>query len=104
MMQCKDCEFYSEGPDGRPRLLCDPFSNIKEPQCLTKLQLVKLDSMVRAYEATLEMYERLAPLQERMFRHMERELDEAEDADSWKYTDEEDEDDDESSPDGSLKE
>lgn len=104
MMQCKDCEFYSEGSDGRPRLLCDPFSNIKEPECLTKLQLIKLDSMVRAYEATLEMYERLAPLQERMFRHMERELDEAEDTDAWKYTDDEDEDDDESSREGSSKE
>ncbi len=94
MMHCKDCEFFSEGSDGRPRLLCDPCSNIKEPECLTKLQLVSLESMVQAYQATLEMYERLAPLQERMFRHMERELDEAEDADSWKHTEEEEEDDD----------
>ncbi len=96
MMQCTNCEFFSEGPDGKPLLLCDPHKNIKEPDCLIKWQLLKLDTMVQAYRATLDMYERLAPLQERMFRHMERELDEAEEGDSWKYLgDEEDEADDE---------
>lgn len=45
-----------------------------------------------AYEATLEHYNRLAPLQERMMRHMEREIDEAEDADGWKRADNEDDD------------
>jgi hypothetical protein len=94
MIQCTKCEFYSEGPDGAPFLLCDPFSNVKEPECLAKWQVVKLDTMVRAYQATLDMYERLAPLQERMFRHMERELDDAEETDAWKYADDEDDDED----------
>ncbi|MFQ5491709.1 MAG: hypothetical protein ACE5GE_13405 [Phycisphaerae bacterium] len=98
MMQCADCEFFSVGPDGRPDPRCDPFSTIKEPECLTKLQFIKLDRMVRAYEATLEMYERLAPLQERMFRHMEQELDEADEADAWKYSGEDDDDDDDDAP------
>jgi hypothetical protein len=100
MMQCKDCEFYTEGPDGGPVLLCDPFSNIKEPNCLIKWQLLKLDTMVQAYRATLEMYERMAPLQERMFRQMERELDDAEEGDAWKYQGEDDdeEEDDEDIP------
>lgn len=92
MLQCSECEFFSRGPDGRPVLRCDPFSTIREPECLTKWQLIKLDTMVRAYQATLEMYERLAPLQEKMFRHMEREIDEAEEADAWKYDEDDDDD------------
>jgi hypothetical protein len=77
------------------RFSCDPYANIKEPECLAKWQLIKIDRMVAAYEATLAMHERMAPLQERMMRHMERELDEAEDADRWKFLDDEDEEDDE---------
>ena len=84
MIQCKDCEYFSRRQDGKPQLLCDPFANIKEPECLAKHQFVKLQSLSEAYQATVEMYRRLAPLQERMFRHMEQELDEAEEADSWK--------------------
>ena len=94
MIQCTDCEHYGGNLGGKVQLLCDPFSNIKEPECLVKWQLMRLDEMVRAYSATLDMYRRLAPLQERMFRHMERELDDAEEADSWKY-DEDYEDNDE---------
>jgi hypothetical protein len=56
----------------------------------------KIDTMVRAYQATLDMYKRLAPLQEKMFKHMEREIDDAEEADQWKFgsddLDEEDDD------------
>jgi hypothetical protein len=76
-------------------LRCDPFSTIKEPECLTKWQLIKLETMVRAYQATLQVYERLAPLQEKMFRHMEREIDEVDEADAWKqgYEDEDEYDD-----------
>jgi len=78
---------------------CDPFTNIKEPECLTKWQLLRtseltqrVERMVAAYEATLEVYKRLEPLQEKMFRHMEREIDDAEESDSWKYGDQNDED------------
>jgi len=85
MIQCSDCEYYRATPDGKVQLLCNPFTNIKEPECLTKWQLIKLETMVQAYGATLDMYRRLAPLQERMFQQMERELDEAEQADGWKY-------------------
>jgi hypothetical protein len=38
------------------------------------------------------MYRRFAPLQEKMFRHMEREIDDADEADRWKYGEPEDED------------
>ena len=95
MMQCRQCEHFSQGPDGEIKLSCSPFHSIKEPECLTKWQLIKLDTMVQAYQATLRMYERLAPLQERMFRHMEREIQDQEDTDSWKYGDDDYDDDDE---------
>lgn len=36
------------------------------------------------------MYKRLAPLQEKMFRHMEREIDDVEESDKWKYEEGED--------------
>lgn len=92
MIQCSDCEHLSRRPDGTMAFSCDPFTNIKEPECLMKWQLLKLDTMVRAYQATLQMYERLAPLQEKMFRHMEREIQDSEEAESWKYVDDEEDD------------
>ncbi len=93
MMQCRDCEFYRQAPDGSPRLLCDPFINIKEPECVGKWQLLQLSLISKSHQATLDMYKRLAPLQEKMFLHMEREIDEAEDTDRWKYEQTDDEDD-----------
>jgi hypothetical protein len=92
MIQCEQCEFFTRGPGGQVVLRCDPFANVKEPECLTKWQLLKIDTMVRSYQATLDFYHRLAPLQEKMFRHIEREIDDVDEADKWKY-DGEDEDD-----------
>jgi len=94
MLQCQDCEFFDRGPDGEPILRCDPFSNIKEPECLAKWQLVNLQRIAKAHEATIAVYKRLAPLQEKMMRHIEQEIDEIDEADRWKYglTDEEDDD------------
>ena len=92
MLHCEDCEFFHRGPDGSPQLTCDPFASIKEPECLAKWQLVQLNVIAESHQATLEMYQRLAPLQERMFKHMEREIDEADEADRWKYDDDEDDD------------
>jgi len=68
-------------------MVCDPFATIKEPECLTKWQLVQLTVLAQSHQATLEMYQRLAPLQEKMMRHVEREIDEADDADRWKTGD-----------------
>lgn len=91
MLQCSECEYFVQGPDGKIGFQCDPFRTIKEPECLDKWNLLrlaemsgKLDRIVTAYETTADMYKRLAPLQEKMFRHMEREIDEAEDAEAWK--------------------
>ncbi len=95
MLQCQDCEFFTQNPDGSPHLRCDPFSTIKEPECLVKWQLIQLTVMAKSHQATLDMYQRLAPLQEKMFKHMEREIDEVDEADRWKIdADDEDQDDD----------
>ena len=94
MLQCEDCEFFRRQPDGSPELTCNPFTNIKEASCLAKWQLIQLNVIAKSHEATLDMYQRLAPLQEKMFKQMEREIDDVDEADSWKYTDDEEEDDD----------
>lgn len=94
MLRCQDCEFFQEDPDGSPQLICDPFSTIKEPECLLKWQLAQLNVIAKSHQATLDMYKRLAPLQEKMFQHMEREIDDVEEADRWKLDTDEDADDD----------
>ncbi|HQA46823.1 MAG TPA: hypothetical protein PK579_19935, partial [Phycisphaerae bacterium] len=93
MIQCSDCEYFHRGPGGRGIFSCDPFSTIKEPECLAKWQLIKMEIMVRSHQATMDMYRRLAPLQEKLFRQMERELDDQEEADKWKYGLQEEDDD-----------
>lgn len=94
MIHCQDCEFFRRAADGSPVLSCDPFSTIKEPECLAKWQLLQLRVMARSHQATLDLYKRLAPIQEKMFRHVERELDEADDADRWKFSPGNDDEDD----------
>lgn len=102
MIQCSECEFFHRGPGGQVAFRCDPFSTIKEPECVTKWQLLrstelsqKVERMVSAYEATLELYRRMAPLQEKMFRHMEQEIDDIEESEAWKYGDGDEEEEDE---------
>jgi len=102
MMQCSECEHFKRGSDGRALFKCDPFANIMEPECLVKWQLLrttelsqKMNRMVAGYEATLEIYKRMQPLQEKMFRHMEHEIDDIEEGDAWKLGGEEDDDEDE---------
>ncbi len=95
MIQCKDCEFFKRGEGRGFPFDCDPFTNIKEAECLTKWQLIKTNQMVAAYQATLEYYHKLAPMQEKMFKVMERELDDMNEAEKWKVDDDEDENEDE---------
>lgn len=84
MIQCKDCEFCEMDGKGQVQLKCNPFSDIKEPECLLKWQLLRLDLMTRAYMATITEYRKIAPLQEKLYRRMSREMDDMDDADSWK--------------------
>jgi hypothetical protein len=88
MIQCETCEYFKRGASGEVSFSCDPFSNVKEPECLQKWQLIKINQMVAGYQATLNYYHKLAPMQEKMFKAMEREIDEMNEADKWKVPDE----------------
>jgi hypothetical protein len=92
MIQCEDCQYFHRSESGEVSFSCDPFSNIVEPECLAKWQLIKINQMVASYQATLNYYRKLAPMQEKMFKVMERELDDMNEADKWKVEEEEDED------------
>ena len=87
MLQCKDCEHFSRDDKGRIQLRCDPFATIKEPECIQKWQLLRQDALLQSYHAMLSWYQKMAPMQEKMFDFMKRELDDQEDGDSWKYQD-----------------
>ena len=92
MLRCEDCEFFRATVEGDVELTCDPLSTIKEPECLSKLLLMQLHVVADSHQATLDMYRRFAPLQEKMFKHLEREINETEEADRWKYDDDDDRD------------
>ena len=51
--------------------------------------------MVASYQSTLRYYEKFAPMQEKMFRMMEREIDEMDEAEKWKTPEDENENEDE---------
>jgi len=92
MIQCEDCEYFRRNENGEVAFSCDPFATIKEPECLVKWQLIKINQMVMSYQATLEYYRKLAPLQEKMFKVMEREIDSMNESEKWKVPDEDEED------------
>lgn len=90
MIQCKDCEYYQLGPDNRRTFRCDPFSTIKEPECLAKWQLIRLDMLVASYQGMLQWYRRIAPLTDKMLKYMKREIEDMEQGESWKFEDDND--------------
>ncbi|MGD2095073.1 MAG: hypothetical protein PVH77_08720 [Phycisphaerales bacterium] len=94
MIQCKDCEFYESGPDGKRIFKCEPFTNIKEPECIAKWQLIRLDMLLASYQSMLKWYGKLAPIQDKLFKYMEREINEIDEADQWKLGDEDEEEED----------
>jgi len=89
MIQCKDCEFCEMGPGVKRTFKCDPFTNIKEPECIAKWQLIRLDMLLASYQGMLKWYGKLAPLQDKIFKYMQREISDLDEADSWKLDDEE---------------
>ena len=95
MIQCKDCEFCEIGPEGQKAFKCDPFSNIKEAECLAKWQLIRLDMLVASYQGMLQWQKRLAPLQDKIFKYMKREIEDIDESVQWKQNDEDDDDKDE---------
>jgi hypothetical protein len=93
MIQCKDCDLCETGPDGRRVFKCDPFSNIKEPECLAKWQLLRLDMLVASYQSMLQWYKQLAPLQDKILKYMRREIEDMEESDQWKLDDDQEQED-----------
>ena len=91
MIQCKDCEFCEIGPDNKRTFKCNPFTNIKEPECIAKWQLIRLDMLLATYQGMVKWYGKLAPLQDKMLKYMQKEINELDEADSWKIDDEEQE-------------
>ncbi len=86
MLQCKDCEFFHREPEtGRITLKCDPFSTIKEPACLEKMQLLRLDALTQMYQGMMRWYQQLGPMQKQMFDMMKREMEDYDESESWKY-------------------
>ena len=94
MIQCSDCEHFNRDEAGRISFACDPFTGIKGPECLVKWQLIKINQMVEAYQSMLGYYEKLAPMQDRLFKAMEHELNDMDEAEKWKQDEDEDEDED----------
>ncbi len=74
MIQCKDCEFCEIGPNSRRVFKCDPFTNIKEAECIAKWQLIRLDMLLASYQGMLKFQQKLAPLQDKLLRYMKREI------------------------------
>jgi hypothetical protein len=94
MLQCKDCELFESTPDGRRTFKCDPFMNVKEPECVQKWQLIRLDMLVASYQGMLAWYEKLAPLQDKIFQYMQREIEDINESEKWKLDEPQDEPDD----------
>ena len=95
MIQCGQCEHFHRDPNGRISFSCDPFSNVKEPECLFKWQLIKINQMVDAYHSTLSYYRKLAPMQDKLFKAMERELGDMDESERWKQEEDDEEKEDE---------
>ena len=93
MIQCKDCELCETGPDGQRTFKCDPFSNIKEPHCIAKWQLIRLDMLLASYQQMLRFYSQLAPMQNKLMKYMNRELEDMDESERWKVDEEEEEND-----------
>ena len=89
MIQCHECEYFRRDEQGRISFACDPFVNIKEPECLQKWALIKINQMVESYQATLGWYRKMAPFQDKLFNVMERELSDMDEGDRWKQPEDE---------------
>ncbi len=87
MIQCKDCELCEIGPDGRRVFKCDPFTNIKEAECIAKWQLIRLDMLVGSYQQMLKWQEKFAPLQDKLLKFMRREIEDMDESEQWKLDD-----------------
>jgi hypothetical protein len=77
---------------------CDPFINVKEPECIAKWQLIRLDMLLVTYRGMQQWQEKLTPLQNKILKYMEREINDIDETDKWKVDDEEQDDKDDKLP------
>ncbi len=91
MVQCKDCEFCHIDPDGKRVFTCDPFTNIKEMECILKWQLIRLDMLLISYNGMLKFQEKMAPLQDKILKYVKREIDDIDESERWRLDSPEDE-------------
>ncbi len=93
MIQCKDCEMFEANPDGRRSFRCDPFSSIKEPECLIKWQLLRIETLIATFRSMSAWQEKLAPVQDKILKYVKRELQDLDETERWKVDEEDDTDD-----------
>jgi hypothetical protein len=86
MIQCKNCEYYVVTANGSHVFKCNPFENIVEPECLMKWQLMRLDMLLATQQSLYKSNQKLAPLQDKLIKYVEREIDDIDEADNWKYS------------------
>lgn len=89
MIQCTQCELCEIGPDGRRVFKCDPFSNIKEPECVAKWQLIRLDMLLVSYQSMMRWQKEMEPIQRKMMKYVEREMNDIDESDKWKIDEDE---------------
>ncbi|MCK5566144.1 MAG: hypothetical protein KAJ07_12950 [Planctomycetes bacterium] len=90
MIQCKDCEFCEISEKNEKTFKCDPFSNIKEPECVSKWQLLRLNMLCAQYSSMLGWYQKMSPMQSKIFKYIQREIDDIDESDKWKTDDQDD--------------
>ena len=95
MIQCKDCELCEFRENGQRIFKCDPFLNVKEPECIAKWQLLRLDTLVASYQEMLKWYNKMAPLQDKLFKYMEKEVDSMDESEQGKLEEEDEDENDE---------
>ena len=93
MIQCIDCEFCEISENNEKTFKCDPFSNIKEPECVSKWQLLRLDMLLAGFRGMTSFQERMAPMQDQIFKYVKRELEDLDESENWKVDDDDDDDD-----------
>ena len=98
MIQCKDCEYFKTGPQGQKSFKCNPFVDIKEPQCIEKWQLIRLDMLLASYQAMLKFQNKMAPLQDKIMKYMQKEIEDLDESDKWKVDEEPDQPEDPEDP------
>jgi len=90
MIQCKDCELCDFNEGKGVVFHCNPFVNIKEPECIAKWQMMKLDLLIANQNMMMRSQQKLGPIQDKLIKFMEREMDDIDETDSWKYGGEQD--------------